>query len=82
MEVTVPYRERRASSLGVHIDDTPPPASGIGRIQKIVGDRRACDKMAPCPAGDVLPARAARLVALGILYGRCVDERRLASARP
>ena len=36
-----------------------------------MGDRGALDRMAPSPSGaKILPGRAARPIALGILYGR------------
>ena len=46
-----------------------------------MGDRRGFDRTAPGPSGDILLARSSRLIALGILHGRSVDEIRLASAR-
>jgi hypothetical protein len=69
-----------SSLLSVQIDKPPAPASGTGRIEKVMGDRRAFDRTAPGPSGDIFPARASRPIALGILHERSVDEIRLTPA--
>jgi hypothetical protein len=46
-----------------------------------MGDRRECDRTAPGPSRDILPARASRLIALGILHDGSVDAIRPAPAR-
>ncbi len=70
-----------SSLLSVQINEPPAPVSVTGRIGKVLGDRRAFDRTAPGQSGDILPARASRLIALGILDERSVDAIRPARAR-
>jgi hypothetical protein len=60
--------------LSVQINELPAPASGTDCIKKVMGDRRAFDRMAPGPSGEIPPARASCLIALRIRCGRSVDE--------
>jgi len=69
------------SPLSVQIEESPSPAGGTGSIGKVLGDRGAFDRADPSPSRDILPARACRLVALGILYRYSVDAIRPALAR-
>src|SRR5208283_1721717 len=68
-----------SSLLGVYIDEPPAPASGTGRIEKVMGDRRAFDRTAPGPSRDILAGQT-RLIALGVLHGYSVDAVRLVQA--
>jgi hypothetical protein len=63
----------KRTDLSIDINEPPAPASRTGRIKKVMGDRRAFDRMAPGPSGEIFPARASCLSALRILYGRPVD---------
>jgi hypothetical protein len=71
----------KRTDLSIDINEPPAPASRTGRIKKVMGDRRAFDGMAPAPSGEIPPARASCLIALGILYERSVDAIRRAPAR-
>jgi len=68
------YQIEISSPLSVQINELPAPASGTGRIKNVMGDCREFDRMAPSPSGEIMPARGSCLIALGILYGRSVDE--------
>jgi len=71
-----------SSLLSVQINGWPLQRSGTGRIRKVMGDRHTFDSTAPSPSGDILPSRVCRLIALGTLHERSVDENfRLAPAR-
>jgi hypothetical protein len=69
------------SLLSVQINEMPAPARGTGRIRKVMSDRRFFNRSAPGPTRDVLPARAGRLIAGGILHVRSADAIRPALAR-
>ncbi len=72
IEISSPLRVR-IIPLSVHIDEEAFPASGSGRIKKVMGDCGEFDRMAPGPSGERLPAGACCRIPLGILYGGCVD---------
>jgi hypothetical protein len=55
----------KRTDLSIDINEPPAPASGTGRIKKVMGDRRAFDRMAPGPSGEILPAGGSCLIALG-----------------
>jgi len=67
--------------LNVEVNEPPAPARETDRIGEVLGDRCSCDGTARGPSGDILPARASGLVALGLLHGRSVDTIRLPPAR-
>ena len=41
--------------LSVQINEPPAPGSDIGRIKKVMGDRRVFDRMAPGPFREIPP---------------------------
>ena len=73
-------RVEMSSLLSVQINESRARAGGTSRIGKVMGNRRAFDRRAPGPSGDILPARAPCLIALGILQGCAVDAIRPAPA--
>lgn len=68
------------SLLRVYVNEPPAPASRSGRIEKVIGNRRAFGRTAPGPSGYVLASRG-RVIALGVLHGCSVDPIRLVQAR-
>jgi hypothetical protein len=68
-----------SSILRISVNELPVPASRSGRIEKVLGNRRTCDKIAPGQSRDVLADRVRR-TALGILHECSVDPIRFVLA--
>jgi hypothetical protein len=59
-------------ALRIYVNKSPAPASRSGRIEKVMGNRRACDRSAPGQSRDVLASRGRR-IAVRILHECSVD---------